>query len=210
MTKDLPSSDDLLQTRHSLLSRLKDYEDNDSWQDFFDTYWKLIYSFALRSGLNDAQAQDVVQETIIAVARQMAERKYDRAKGSFKRWLLQLTSWRIGDQRRKRQRDAAILEPAPDTSGGTPWAETIPDPAGTNELVWDEEWQRNLTDAAVRQLKKKVKARQFQIFDLYVIKRWPIAKVAATMRVNVGQVYLTKHRLTSLLKKEIRSLEARY
>ena len=55
-------------TRASLLVRLKDREDQASWQEFFDTYWRLIYSVATKAGLNDAEAQDVVQETVISVA----------------------------------------------------------------------------------------------------------------------------------------------
>ena len=61
--------EDSIPTRYSLLSRLQDREDQDSWKDFFDTYWRLIYSFAIKSGLTDAEAQDVVQETVISVAQ---------------------------------------------------------------------------------------------------------------------------------------------
>ena len=61
--------EDPIPTRYTLLSRLEDRGDQDSWKDFFDTYWRLIYSVALKSGLTEAEAQDVVQETIISVAR---------------------------------------------------------------------------------------------------------------------------------------------
>src|SRR5690349_5651338 len=81
----------VLPTRRSLLTRLKKWDDQESWQDFFDTYWQLIYSVALRSGLNDSEAQDVVQETVAAVARQMPNFKYNPAIGSFKSWLLLIT-----------------------------------------------------------------------------------------------------------------------
>jgi RNA polymerase sigma-70 factor (ECF subfamily) len=56
-------------TRWSLLSRLRNLDDQASWQDFFNTYWKLIYGVALKAGLNDAEAQDVVQETVLTVVR---------------------------------------------------------------------------------------------------------------------------------------------
>src|SRR5207244_2384698 len=93
---------DLIPTRHSLLNRLKDWSDQASWQDFFDTYWQLIYNVAVKAGLSDAEAQDVVQETVIAVARKIGEFKTAPAHGSFSAWLMQLTRWRIADQRRKR------------------------------------------------------------------------------------------------------------
>ena len=60
---------DLNPTRYSLLSRLQNWDDQDSWRDFFDTYWRLIYSVAIKSGLTENEAQEVVQETVIAVAR---------------------------------------------------------------------------------------------------------------------------------------------
>ena len=80
-----------LQTRWSLIGRLKDMDDRQSWQEFFDAYWKLIYSVALKAGLSDAEAQEVVQETVISVANKMPEFKADPAAGSFKSWLLTLT-----------------------------------------------------------------------------------------------------------------------
>ena len=78
------NADELIPTRQSLLSRLRNSEDDDSWQDFFDTYWKLIYSVAVKSGLTEVQAQDAVQETVIAVAKNIKEFRYDPKKCSFK------------------------------------------------------------------------------------------------------------------------------
>src|SRR5213592_749369 len=90
-------------TRRSLIDRLHDWDDRKHWQEFFDTYWKLIYSAARKSGLTDAEAQEVVQETVITVAKKIDKLKYDPAIGSFKGWLLQITRWRIVDQFRKRE-----------------------------------------------------------------------------------------------------------
>ena len=91
--------DELLPTRQSLLSRLRDWDDQESWREFFETYWRLIYSVARKSGLTDDEAQDVVQETVITVAKNIG--KYDPREGSFKSWLLHTTRWRIADQFRR-------------------------------------------------------------------------------------------------------------
>src|SRR5712692_9813138 len=96
------NSDDSIPTRKSLLIRLKDWDDQKSWQEFFDIYWKLIHAVAIQAGLNEAEAQDVVQETVISVAKKMGEFKTDPAFGSFKSWLLVITRRRIADQFRKR------------------------------------------------------------------------------------------------------------
>ena len=82
---------EFLPTRESLLRRLKSWEDQESWAEFFNTYWRLIYSAALKAGRNEAQAQDVVQDTIIVVAKKIKDFTYDRAIDSFKGWLLYLT-----------------------------------------------------------------------------------------------------------------------
>src|SRR5208283_65702 len=95
--------DELIPTRATLIQRLKNWRDQSSWQDFFDTYWKLIYGVARKGGLTAAEAEDVVQETLISVAKHMPTFKYDPSIGSFKSWLLNMTRWRIRDQFRKRR-----------------------------------------------------------------------------------------------------------
>src|SRR5215203_1783797 len=72
----------MLATRNSLIERLGDWEDRAKWQEFFDTYWRLIYGVARKSGLSDAEAQDVVQETVVSVAKNIG--RYDKKAGSFK------------------------------------------------------------------------------------------------------------------------------
>src|SRR2546422_869000 len=95
--------DEFLPTRSSLLVRLRNWDDQEGWRGFFETDWKLIYGAATKAGLTDAEAQDVVQETMLTVAKKMPGFKYDPSIGSFKGWLLQLTHWRIIDQLRKRR-----------------------------------------------------------------------------------------------------------
>jgi RNA polymerase sigma factor (sigma-70 family) len=201
---------DLIPTRASLLSRLKNWEDQESWQDFFDTYWKLIYNLARKAGLTDAEAQDIVQETVISVARKIEGFRYDPAVCSFKTWMLRLTRWRIINQLKKRRHENAA-----DPFGGRATSDA-PDPGPEEvpvgfelEAIWDQEWEKNQLDAALERVKRQVPPEQFQIFDLYCLEQWPAQKIARTLGVPVGRVYLAKHRVSRLLKKEIRKLEAR-
>lgn len=195
-------------TRQSLLSRLKDWADQESWKVFFETYWKLIYNAAMKAGLTDAEAQDVVQETIVAVMKSMPDFKYDAEKGSFKGWLLQLTQWRIVDQLRKRQQRIEHRKRHSRTSTRTATVERLPDPMSMRlEEAWEEEWERNLADAAIERVKKKVDPKHYQIFDLYAVRGWPVTKVARMLRINRGKVYLIKHRVKNLIKKEIEHLQ---
>src|SRR4051812_41198555 len=92
----------LLATRRSLVDRLANWEDRQRWQQFFDTYSKLIYSAARKAGLTEVEAQEALQEPVITVAKNVGKLRYDPAIGSFKGWLLNITRWRIADQFRKR------------------------------------------------------------------------------------------------------------
>ena len=88
-------------TRRTLLSRLRDLDDAAGWQQFFEVYWRLIYAFALRAGCSPEDAEDIVQETVAAVARRMPEFHYDRSKGSFRTWLRRIVEARVNDHLRK-------------------------------------------------------------------------------------------------------------
>jgi RNA polymerase sigma factor (sigma-70 family) len=200
--------EELIPTRDSLLSRLKDRDDHESWQDFFNTYWKLVYGVAVKAGLTDQEAQEVVQETVITVARRIPEFRYDPEVCSFKTWLLNLTRWRIVDQLRKRKPDAAFKRRKSEGTPRTSTIERVADPGGMDlERVWDEEWEHYIFEAAIERVKKQVSPEQFQIFALRVFKEWPVMKIARELEVSVGQVYLAKHRISALIRKQVKELE---
>jgi RNA polymerase sigma factor (sigma-70 family) len=202
------SSPEVNPTRRSLLSRLRNWDDQQSWQEFFDAYWKLIYHVAVKMGLNDAEAQDVVQETVIAVAKKMPEFKYDPAMGSFKNWLLLITRRRITDFLRKQGRRLECVPQPRDPATGTGVMDGVPDPRGMDlEALWEREWEQNITEAAIQRVKNKVAPRQFQIFDCHVLKQWPVSDVTKALGVTAGQVYLAKHRIAALIKREVEWLE---
>jgi len=206
----MKDEDEMIPTRASLLSRLKDWQDETSWKVFFDTYWKLIYNAAIKAGLSDAEAQDVVQETVISVFKTIPDFQYKASGGSFKSWLLKLTSWRIVDQFRNRQRNIKAAKRLAGSTARTATVDGVPDPASSGlEAIWDEEWEQNLMHAATNRVKRAVDPKQYQIFDLYVLKNWPARKVASTLKVNLGRVYLAKHRIGTMIKKELRCLQTK-
>jgi len=200
-------ADEFIPTRKSLLSRLKNWQDDASWRDFFNTYWKLIYGVALKAGLTHAEAQDVVQETVLGVAKSIGKFKYDPERCSFKSWLMQVTRNRIANQFEKRKRHPLPPETANENSSTTPLAEQLPDSVNALDAIWDEEWEKNLMDAAIRKVKRRVPIEQYQMFDFYVLKKWPVSKVAKTLNVTVGHVYVAKHRISRLVRKELDLLE---
>lgn len=196
------SADEFIPTRASLLGRLKNWEDREGWKEFFDTYWRVIYSVALKAGLSESEAEEVVQETVVSVAKQMPGFSYDKA-GSFKAWLLQITKRRIVDQFRKRSPWPEAAGTEGDDSSLTPRINRIPAPAPEWEPVWDKEWEKNLVDAAMQRAKTRVTPRQYQIFDLYVVKEWPVSEVKRSLNVSAARIYLAKHRVSRIVREEL-------
>ena len=200
--------DEFIPTRATLIQRLKNWQDQASWQEFFDTYWKLIYGLARKLGLSEEDAQDVVQETMISVARRMPNFKYNPVVGSFKSWLRRLIRSRISDQLRGRGPATVPLQLASDSPDESPTLKETPDNhRQTLEEFYEQEWRKNILDAAVFRVKRKLDPEKYQIFDFYVNKEWTAEKVAAAFKISVEQVYLAKHRVTDLIRSEARRLE---
>ena len=198
-----------LQTRRSLLSRLRDRDDGESWQTFFDRYWRLLYNVARRAGLDDVDAQDVVQDTVIAVAREIPQFRYDPERGSFKQWLFRILRRRVSDHFRRIYRQPAHAGISPEMLEGTSDADAIvlQDGASLSE-AWDQEWERSLLDAAVAEVRAQANPKHFQVFDYCVLKEWPVAKVASTLGMNAAQVYLARHRVSQAVKRAARRIES--
>src|SRR5262245_25181330 len=137
-------------TRKSLLERLRNVDDSDSWRTFYETYWKLIYSTAIKAGLTKFEAEDAVQETLIGISKKMPGFRYDAVNGSFKGWLLKHTAWRISDQFRMRRRHGNGLGHS--SSLVEPNEELEPVAAADLEAQWDDEWESCLLAAAARRV----------------------------------------------------------
>lgn len=199
--------DELLPTRKSLLSRLKNFEDNKSWQEFFDTYWKLIYGVAMKTGLSDTEAQEVVQKTVIEVSKRIKDFKYDPSK-SFKAWLLTNTRWRIAEQFKERTPGNHNSSQTSDATVRTSTIDRIPNSNGYDlEAKWDSEWRVHAQQTVMERVKRKVNAKHYQIFDAHVVKGWPVEKVSATLGVSDDLVYKVKERVTKLIKEDLGRLE---
>jgi RNA polymerase sigma-70 factor (ECF subfamily) len=203
------SHDSSTPTRHTLLRRIKDWTDQKSWDEFFNTYSKLIFEFACNAGLNEAEAQDVVQETMTTVAKQIHEFQANSAHGSFKAWLLQLARWRVADQLRKRLDALAVIDSNSDSGSQTSLLNRVPDPASLNlDALWDANWRRNTLQIALTRLKTKVDPAQYQMFYLHVVKEWRGRQVAEKLGVKTAHVYFASYKISRLLKKEVKRLTA--
>jgi RNA polymerase sigma factor (sigma-70 family) len=198
-----------LPTRRSLLSRLRNLGDSASWQDFFETYWRLIYNVARKSGLSDDQAQDVVQETVIAVARKIPEFQYDPTKGSFKHWLLLICRRRIQDQLRRVYSSRRYAQEGSEEldvmTKNVPAATESPD--AQMEGNWEQEWRENIFQMALGRVKQSANPKHYQAFDCCVLRGMRPAEVAALLGLNTAQIYLAKHRISAAVKRAAKEIE---
>jgi RNA polymerase sigma-70 factor (ECF subfamily) len=147
---------------------------------------------------------------VLAVAKKIGEFKSDPAAGSFKSWLMLITRRRIADQFRKRPPAAAHSAPAPDETARTSTVDRMPDPASLDlDRVWEEQWQQNLLDVAMANVKRQVSAKQFLLFYQQAVKEWPAGKVAEKYHVNLAQAYMAKYRVARLVRKEVQKLRSK-
>ncbi len=198
-------------TRKTLIERLDNWSDWSSWDEFYRTYSSFVWHVARKAGLSDHEAHDVVQETFIGVAKNLQKKKFDTSLGSFKSFLLNQARWRILDQfrRRKKQqsREANLYASEETDDRRTAPIDRCADPNGMAlEKLWDKEWQDQIMDIALRRVKAVVSPRQFQIFSCYVLKGWSPERVKKELGVNAAQVYLAKHRVGRILKREAEKL----
>jgi RNA polymerase sigma-70 factor (ECF subfamily) len=201
---------ELIRTRTSLIRRLKNWQDQASWQVFFDTYRNLIYGVAVNSGLTPTEAQDVVQETMYSVAKHMPNFNYDRTQGSFKTWLLTMTHWRISDQFRKRKLTPSSPRRSENNSdcGKIAKLDDVIDAKSLDiEMLLEDEWKNSLFEAAMTRVKRSIDPQRYQIFDLFVNKEWAAARIAERYGISVSLVHVTKHRVTEAIKVEVERLK---
>jgi RNA polymerase sigma factor (sigma-70 family) len=202
--------EDPIPTRSSLLSRLKNVEDHDSWKDFVETYSALITKTALHAGLTEIEAEDVVQETVLAVSKRMPHFHYDRSVGSFKGWLLKLTHWKIKEHMRQKDREVS-WEGLNGDAEALMLEEYRTDPTFARlEALWDREWEQNLFEAALVRIKSRANLKEYQIFNLNVLQNWPTERVCAALGISQNRVWTAKCRVSKLLKREVGILKSQF
>jgi len=212
------NSGDSIPTRQSLLVRLKDLGDHESWQDFFDSYWRLIHATALKAGLHEAEAQEVVQEVMLAAIKKMPDFTYQAGRDSLKGWLLAVTRWKVGDQFRKRvshlgvgpddsAKRALYSAKTDDATARTATVERVPD-SDQFEAIWDGEWGENLLRVAFERIRRKVNPAHYEMYHLHVVQDLSARETARALATSTAAVHLAKHRVGRLVRAELKRLKA--
>lgn len=195
--------DSSIGTRKTLLDRLKTPDDQDAWQEFDRIYRPFILKVARRMGLNEDDASDVAQETMVEVNKFLPRFVYQPERARFRTWLFKIARNRVMNHFRDKTRQPVTVPPNSPDERHTDLVERMPDPSSTFDQIWSEEWERSLTRRALDQLRPVLKPRHYQIaFEIFVNWRSP-AEVAQRLQLSTANVHLVKHRVGPRLRKAL-------
>ncbi len=190
-------------TRASLLVRIRDARDADAWAQFVQVYASLIYGFARKRGLQDADAADLMQEVLRSVAGAAGRLDYDPRRGSFRGWLFTVTRNKISNFLAARRHQVRA-------SGDPDAHELLQEqeaPADGEAGLWDREYERRLFDWAAEQVRGEFHDSTWQAFWQTAVEDKSPRNVGAALGMSVGSVYVAKSRVLARLREEIRQLQ---
>ena len=191
------SNPHLADTRSSLLRKIRDPENNAAWERFFDQYSDFIFALARRSGLQAADADEVLQSVLIEVAKSIRTFEYNPEKGKFRSWLATCAHRRITDllrvKYRRESREVGGLDRSEEHTEFI-LRQADPGPDQFKEMA-EEEWRALVKGMALRKTKEKISPKQFSLFHAYAIEEWPIEKVMKTYGATRDQIYQSKRRV---------------
>jgi RNA polymerase sigma-70 factor (ECF subfamily) len=194
---------DIPPTRASLLLRLGDPRDGEAWRQFVDLYAPLVYGYARKQGLQDADAADLTQEVLRAVAGAMGRLEYDPARGAFRNWLFTVVRRKLSNWRATA---AANRAQGSGDTGTHDLLEQCPAPEGA-EAEWQAEWERRLVAWACEEIRRDTSELTWQAFWRTAIDGQPGKQVAANLGLSVAAVYHARSRVLARLKELVRSAQ---
>jgi RNA polymerase sigma-70 factor (ECF subfamily) len=184
-------------TRPSLLVRVRDAADAEAWTTFVDLYAPLIYRFARRRGLQDADAADLTQEVMGEVARSIRAFEYQPQRGRFRDWLLLITRRRLGRFFQRRTRRAEEVGPAEILVQAV---DETPDPE------WNDAFHARVLQVALQRIQPHFEPTTWRAFEQVWVENRAPAEAAAELSVRVQLVYKAKSRVPKRLEEEVHDL----
>ena len=185
------------ETRLSLLARLGDAADEDAWNEFVKLYMPVIYRTALGIGLQDADAQEVVQQVLISVSKALAKRPHDPSQAKFRTWLSVVS----------RNATISLLRgKRPDSGSGSDTDQikltSVPDPGFAEaEKIMKVELQKEVFRAVAKEIEREFAPDTWKAFWLTTVDGKDIAEVAEELGKQTGSVYAARSRVMRRLRE---------
>lgn len=186
-------------TRSSVLRAVANTGDEAAWARFFDLYAGFVFAVARSKGLSAEDADDVVQSVFTDLARKLPDFQYDRTKGKFRSYLLELVNWRIIDKLKSGKRDAEnIATYSQEARSGTL--------SGRDGSSVEREWQAAALNEALRRLQTEVKPDHFAAFVESTVEGLDTETVMNLHGLTRDNLYQIRTRLTAKLKPILESV----
>jgi RNA polymerase sigma-70 factor (ECF subfamily) len=179
-------------THATLLDRLRAADDPLAWEEFYERYWRLIFTTARRRGCSDHTAEEIVQDAMLAVFKGRAAFRYDPARGRFRDWLGTVVRNAIAARRRS---PADRVQPLADDA---PLA-TVADAADEPDAAWERAFDLATLASLLDVVRHEVAPATFQAFELAVLQEMPGADVARVTGLSRNAVYLARRRVLARL-----------
>ena len=188
-------------TRISLLLRLRDTHDLPAWERFVALYAPLVYGFARRKGLQDADAADIAQDVLTSVAQQMRQWQYSPERGSFRGWLFTITRNRIKNWLASAARRTDATGGDDNLAAMQSQPETAPESAD-----WDADYARHVYHWAAAIVRQQVSEQTWQAFEITAVAGRNGSDAASTLGMTSGAVYLARSRVMSRLRELVQGI----
>jgi RNA polymerase sigma factor (sigma-70 family) len=188
-------------TRASLLVQIRDGTNHAAWQEFVDLYGPVIYGFARKRGLQDADAADLMQDVLRSVSAAIGRLDYDRNHGTFRGWLFTIT-------RNKVFNFLSARRIRPQGSGDSATNQLLAEEPAINDGsdAWELEYQRRLASIAMDRVKGEFHENTWQAFWLTAVEGLAAAEVAKRVGMSAGAIYVAKSRVLARLKEEVEAM----
>ncbi|HMF15390.1 MAG TPA: sigma-70 family RNA polymerase sigma factor [Gemmataceae bacterium] len=183
-------------TRPSLLVRIRDGRDGEAWSQFVALYAPLVYGHARKYGLQDADAADLTQDVLKAVAGAVNRLDYDPRRGSFRGWLFTIVRNKLRNHHAAKGR---LIQ----GSGDTAAIRLLEEQTAPEQEEWEADYQRQLFAWAVVRIRPEFQEKTWQAFWMTAVEGRSGKEVATKLAMTVAAVYLAKGRVLARLKVEI-------
>jgi RNA polymerase sigma factor (sigma-70 family) len=190
-------------TQPSLLIRLGDKQDSAAWAQFVEVYAPLVYGFARKHGMQDADAADLTQEVLRAVSGAISRLEYDPNRGTFRSWLFTVVRNKFRNYLSNKTRKQV-------TSGGSSIQDLLeaqPNRSDPLEEQWSHEYDQRVFSWAVERVKDSFTSKTWQAFWQVAVDGKNAKDVARDVGISVGAVYIAKSRVLARLKEQIQLLQ---
>jgi RNA polymerase sigma-70 factor (ECF subfamily) len=190
-------------TRASLILKIGDSRDAQAWDEFVHLYRPVIYRLARQRGLQDADAQEVVQEALLAVSRKVEHWVPDVERGRFRDWLFVIARNISIDFLTRRKHRAW-------GNGAVDYQHLLQATAGEDPALiesFDIEYHREMLRLAAERVQGDVKERTWRAFWMCAVEETHANEVAQRLRMSIGSVYIARSRVLARLRKEVQRLE---